>query len=121
VRQARGPGFESGLSRPVGRESAAQHGEEARGDVNDAATALAAHLRHRCLGHEERTGQVDRHEELPGLGCDVLDLHLTRHVVAPHRAHAERCIVDQQVEPAEAPHRLLHCVGARRVIGNIER
>ena len=97
------------LAGPVG--DAQRGGPQARdrGDVDDGAAALVAHDRRHRLGHQEGTGEVDRQHPLP---------LLQRHV--QHRLeHRDARVVDQCIDAAELPVRLLHGVLHRRRVGDI--
>ena len=100
-RMAGGHGFEPGLGRPVGVEPSAQHGEEARGDVHAAAPALREQPVDRGTGHAPCSREVHGDEPLPCLGGDPVDPDQIGHVVHADHAHADRTVVDEDVQAPE--------------------
>ncbi len=92
-----GPRFETGLGRPAGMELPAQHGEEARGDVRDAAPALRERRVDDRTGHVPRSREVHGDDPLPGLRRDLLDSDEIDHVVVADDAPPHRAVVDEDV------------------------
>ena len=98
------------LGGAVGR--ARRHAEmtELRGDVDDAAAARTAQLRHRELAHQESAGEIDRNRLVPLFEAQRL-----------HRAIGRRCRrhVHQRGEFAERLDRAGNCVLGACLIGHI--
>src|SRR6185437_10269752 len=74
------------------RPGEAEHARLGR-DVDDAAPALGAHVRHREPGHEVGAPEVDRDDEVEDLDRDLLDV-----LAVP--ALGGTGAVDEDVEPA---------------------
>ncbi len=103
--EMRQPGFASAIGDAECRGAQTRD----RSDVDDGAAALVTHDRRHRLGHQERTGEVDRQDALP-----ILQRHVEQRL-----EHRDAGIVDQRIDAAELPMGLLHGDLDRSWVGDI--
>ena len=93
-----------------GRPGRVQPGN--RGDIHHPPPPLRLHHRRHRLDHLHRPGQVHRDNLVPRLHGQPVQIGERDRLVI-------RCIVDQNIQPAEPRHHIAHKCGDCRPIGNI--